>query len=228
MGGKVAKHDKEVEFIQETATSLGLSSDFLESKAELYNEYAAEDKLLNFQEFSELYKELSSDVFEDAYLDDYVKAIFRAFDADQDGQLTFKEWRLGYLLLLLLDREGGGLKVKEEDWTKGMEAVYRLFDADGDGVASKSEVEHITKVLTEPIVAGRLYGGMMERVADEVAKIPEDVLEKGMSQEDFLGYFTITLPKRMNGEVPQPLSEMTDDQGTMDRVTELTKIVQDE
>ena len=30
-----------------------------------------------------------------------------------------------YLLLLLLDREGGGLKVKEEDWTKGMEAVYR-------------------------------------------------------------------------------------------------------
>ena len=30
-----------------------------------------------------------------------------------------------YLLLLLLDREGGGLKVKEEDWTKGMGAVYR-------------------------------------------------------------------------------------------------------
>ena len=25
-------------------------------QAELYNEYAAEDKLLNFQEFSELYK----------------------------------------------------------------------------------------------------------------------------------------------------------------------------
>ena len=79
-------------------------------QAELYYEYAAEDKLLNFQEFSELYKvkcgtvwcisfvamdllwielapslfnfnhlqkELSSDVFEDAYLDDYVKAIFR-------------------------------------------------------------------------------------------------------------------------------------------------------
>ena len=28
----------------------------IEIQAELYNEYAAEDKLLNFQEFSELYK----------------------------------------------------------------------------------------------------------------------------------------------------------------------------
>ena len=75
--------------------------------------------------------------------------------------------------------------------------MSRLYDVDGDGVASKAEVEHITKVmrgfiisltyvcvqdrrsqcwtnlditqvLTEPIVAGRLYGGMMERVADEV------------------------------------------------------------
>ena len=26
-------------------------------------------------------------------------------------------------------------------------------------------------MLTEPIVAGRLYGGMMERVADEVKKL---------------------------------------------------------
>ena len=34
---------------------------------------------------------------------------------------------LRYLLLLLLDREGGGLKVKEEEWTKGMEAVYRFL-----------------------------------------------------------------------------------------------------
>ena len=38
---------------------------------------------------------------------------------------TFELLLFRYLLLLLLDREGGGLKVKEEDWTKGMEAVYR-------------------------------------------------------------------------------------------------------
>ena len=28
-------------------------------------------------------------------------------------------------------------------------------------------------MLTEPIVAGRLYGGMMERVADEVTNLME-------------------------------------------------------
>jgi len=49
-----------------------------------------------------------------------------------------------------------------------------------------------------------------------------------MSQDDFLAFFTITLPKRMNGELPVPLAEMSDDQGTMDRVTDLTKIVQED
>ena len=66
--------------------------------------------------------------------------------------------------------------MKEEDWTKGMEAVYRcwntrrqrsksrtfeqntcpmsrLYDVDGDGVASKAEVEHITKVMRGFIIS---------------------------------------------------------------------------
>ena len=32
MGSKASKHDKELDFIQQTAISLGLSPDFLESK----------------------------------------------------------------------------------------------------------------------------------------------------------------------------------------------------
>ena len=139
-------------------------------QAELYNEYAAEDKLLNLQEFSELYKvsniwmwylnvekcavnnlakhnhnffveckdrrptflvckrnwaamslrtiiltttsKLYSGLtdksqMQQCYGIDWFccgscSVIFRAFDADQDGQLTFKEWRLGYLTLKLL------------------------------------------------------------------------------------------------------------------------------
>ena len=47
-----------------------------------------------------------------------------------------------------------------------------------------------------------------------------------MTLEDFLQYFLITLPKRMNGELPKPLSEMEDDVGSLDRVTDLTKIIQ--
>ena len=39
------------------------------------------------------------------------------------------------------------------------------------------------------------YHGHSNKLIVKVAKIPEDVLEKGMSQEDFLAYFTITLPK---------------------------------
>ena len=151
MGQNKSKTGGEVEFIQETALAMGLKGDFIDSKVELYREYAAEDKLLNLEEFQEMYKELSCDVIEDAYLDDYVKALFRAFDADEDGVLTFKEWRLGYLLILLLDKEGGGKGAKEEDWAKGMEAVYRIYDVDGDKKITKKEMEYITKVQNTSI-----------------------------------------------------------------------------
>ena len=109
-------------------------------------EYAKEDKLLNLKEFQGLYKELTCSAVEDEYVEDYVKALFRAFDADEDGVLTFKEWRLGYLLLLMLDKEGGGSGVKEEDWALGMEAVYRIYDVDGDKMITNQDVEYITKV----------------------------------------------------------------------------------
>ena len=39
-----------------TSTNANTSSKNVHLQAELYNEYAAEDKLLNFQEFYELYK----------------------------------------------------------------------------------------------------------------------------------------------------------------------------
>ena len=41
--------------------------DQIELQAELYNEYAAEDKLLNFEEFSELYKVVEHDLFSAKY-----------------------------------------------------------------------------------------------------------------------------------------------------------------
>ena len=151
MGQNKSKEGGEVQFIEETALAMGIQGDFIASKMELYLEYAAEDKLLNYEEFRELYKELSSDVVEDAYLEDYVKALFRAFDVDDDGVLSFKEWRLGYLLLLMLDKEGGGTGIKEEDWSKGMEAVYRIYDVDGDKKITKKEMEYITKVQNTSI-----------------------------------------------------------------------------
>merc|ERR1712013_153675 len=157
---------------------MGIQGDFINSKMNLYMEYAAEDRLLNLEEFQELYKELTCDVIEDAFLEDYVNALFRAFDADNDGVLTFKEWRLGYLLLLMLDKEGGGKGAKEVDWVRGMEALYRIYDVDGDKKITKDEVEYITKVITEPVIADRLYGGIMERIAEEVAKMENEKLDE--------------------------------------------------
>ena len=51
-----------------------------------------------------------------------------------------------------------------------MEVVYRIYDVDGDKKITKDEVEYITKVFTEPLIADRLYGGILGRIAGEVAK----------------------------------------------------------
>ena len=52
-----------------------------------------------------------------------------------------------------------------------MEVVYRIYDVDGDKTITKDEVEYITKVFTEPLIADKLYGGILWRIAGEVAKI---------------------------------------------------------
>ena len=67
---------------------------------------------------------------------------------------------MGYLFLLLLDKEGGGPRTDPADWTKGMEAIYRccspfnislrVYDVDGDKMLTRAEVEHITKVFPVP------------------------------------------------------------------------------
>ena len=72
MGQIKSRQDQEVEFVKETALAMGIQGDFIASKLDLYMEYAAEDRLLNLKEFQELYKELTCDVIEDAFLDDYV------------------------------------------------------------------------------------------------------------------------------------------------------------
>ena len=83
----------------------------------------------------------------------------------------------------------------------------------------------ITKVLKEPLVAGRLYGNLMSELGEEIEKIESSKLEEGMTEEEFLNYFTINLPKRLNGELPKPLCEIEDSEGTMDRVTDITRVV---
>ena len=38
---------------------------------------------------------------------------------------------------------------------------------------------YILQVFTEPLIADRLYGGIMGRIAEEVANIEHDKLEQG-------------------------------------------------
>ena len=63
------------------------------------------------------------------------------------------------------------MTVSKEDWTNGMELIYRLYDVDGDGSVTREEVDKISEILNQPMVAGRLYGNMMRRLSEQVQEI---------------------------------------------------------
>ena len=76
MGNDQSK-DPEQEFIKAQAQKCGLTDEYLVDKGEVYAKHAAEDKMLDLAEFRQLFKDLSHDVFDDKYLDEYCDGLFR-------------------------------------------------------------------------------------------------------------------------------------------------------
>ena len=98
--GKKQKVEVEEVFVQKIAYKCGVTDKELENKREKFQQ-AGSDPTLGFEEFKSLYKDISGRQ-EDEFLNTYVESVFRAFDANKDAQLTFREWQVGFYLLLLL------------------------------------------------------------------------------------------------------------------------------
>ena len=98
--GKQQKVEVEEVFVQKIAYKCGVTDKELENKREKFQQ-AGSDPTLGFEEFKSLYKDISGRQ-EDEFLNTYVESVFRAFDANKDAQLTFREWQVGFYLLLLL------------------------------------------------------------------------------------------------------------------------------
>lgn len=159
-------------------------------KKEVYLDHLSGDPTLKFQEFKCLYRDLSSGKKDDDFLEEYVEAIFRAFDANKDDQLSFREWQVGFYLLLLLPKEGDEMmEVNKEDFLLAMEIIFRLYDQDGNSVVTKREVHQLRSLLGEEAVAARLGPGVT-KLGHAVDSIDLNRYEGGINQEQFLDYFT--------------------------------------
>ena len=90
-------------FVQKIAYKCGVTEEELDTKREKFQQHAGSDPTLGFEEFKSLYRDISGRQ-EDAFLNSYVESVFRAFDANKDAQLTFREWQVGFYLLLLLPK----------------------------------------------------------------------------------------------------------------------------
>jgi len=175
-------------FVKKIAYKCGVTEEELEKKKETYLDHLQEDPTLGFQEFKCLYRDLISNQDCDEFLQKYVESIFRAFDANKDDQLTFREWQVGFYLLLLLPKDESLANVNTEDFLIAMEIIFRLYDEDGNARVTRTEVEQIKRLLEEPAIVARLAGGV-PKVEAVVEGIDLDKYAGGISLEEFLDYF---------------------------------------
>ena len=92
---------------------------------------------LTMAEFMEVY----SSVF-DGEPDDFVKHLFRSFDADNDGYIDFKEFIVGLCV-------SGSEKVETK-----LKWAFKMYDLDGNGSISRDEMAGMLRVGICNIVVG--------------------------------------------------------------------------
>lgn len=175
-------------FVQRIAYRCGVTEEELEKKKVAYLDHLSTDPTLSFKEFKCLYADLSSGLTSDDFLQEYVEALFHAFDADQDSQLTFQEWQVGFYLLLLLPKGPGYSSVSTEDFLLAMEILFRLYDQDSNTLVTEKEVARLTTLLGSPTVSCRLTGGTAD-ISRAVDGIDLSKYAGGINLEDFLAYF---------------------------------------
>merc|ERR1719225_1274214 len=174
-------------FVQKIAYKCGVTEEELSAKKEVFQQHAGGDPTIGFEEFKNMYRDISGRK-EDAFLNAYVDSIFRAFDANKDDLLTFREWQVGFYLLLLLPSDKN-TDVSKEDFLLALEIIFRLYDENGDSLVSKKEIEQISTIITQPEFAARFNSGVLSIVRD-VDTMDLDKYAGGVTQEEFLNYFS--------------------------------------
>jgi len=115
---------------------------------------------------------------------------FRAFDANKDDLLTFREWQVGFYLLLLLPSDKN-TDVSKEDFLLALEIIFRLYDENGDSLVSKKEIEQISTIITQPEFAARFNSGVLSIVRDvDTVDLDKYVCYGAVTQEEFLKIFS--------------------------------------
>jgi len=175
-------------FVQKIAYKCGVTEEELDTKREKFKQHAGSDPTLGFEEFKSLYRDISGRQ-EDAFLNNYVESVFRAFDANKDAQLTFREWQVGFYLLLLLPTDQAAVNVGKEDFLLALEIIFRLYDEDANGVVTEKEIKQISRIIQEPDFRAKFDDGVL-LILDEVDAVDSKKKEGGVTLDEFLKSFT--------------------------------------
>ena len=143
--------DKDYKFLTGTT---GLSKDVIDKTFQQFNANNPDGKL-DVNEFNRLYQSLRSEPV--ANLDEIDDLVFRAFDSDNNGFLTFNEFMVAYALTTK-----GDLKQK-------LDYAFELYDADNNGWLSSAEVTQVVTGMLDLLGADK-KGHNAQQIAAESIK----------------------------------------------------------
>lgn len=126
---------------------------------------------LDITEFAKLYQALRSEPV--ANLDAISEFCFRAFDTDNNGCLTFKEFIIGY-----------GLTTEGNPADK-LEYAFDIYDADNDGYLTSTELKNGLTAMLDLIGADKSRYNMNELVS-ECINLLDTSKDGKVSKEEFI------------------------------------------
>jgi Ca2+-binding EF-hand superfamily protein len=125
------------------------------------------DGLLNRDEFSRLYQSLRNEPVNN--LDEIQNMVFRAFDSDNNGSLTFSEFLIGY-----------AFTSKGDQKTK-LDYAFELYDADNNGWLSQAELKEVLSCMLDLLSSDKSQvSSLVSEIATQLDQGGDGKVSKGI------------------------------------------------
>jgi Ca2+-binding EF-hand superfamily protein len=140
---------------------------------ELFDKFMAgnPDGELDRKEFSKLYCSLRYESPE--LLDEITEFIFKAFDANKSGTISFSEFLIGYSLT-----SKGDLKRK-------LEYAFELYDSDGNGYLDQKEIKEVITGMLD-LLGAEKRSNNASQLAEECLKQLDASNDGKVSKDEFI------------------------------------------
>lgn len=150
----------------------GKSRDEIQQIFSKYN-LEQENARLDKQNFKNIYSDLHPE--SNDYINDVTEQVFRAFDSECTGYISFNEFMVAYAL------------TSRGDMRKKLEYAFNLYDVDKTGYLEKDEVRQVVTGMFDLLGVDKKHDNppeLIEKTVREIGTSPEGKVTRGINNNN--------------------------------------------